>query len=345
MAELMEPPPWADADWTASVTAWVEARLAEIGLAITGPLERRARPWSIVIAVPTSAGRCWFKTTATGMANDAAVTVRLSALAPGLVLRPLASDTERGWLLLPDGGPRLRDVADAGTLLGRWETILPAYAELQRRTEGLVTELAAGAVPDRRPERLPQLLVDLLEDRWWLRTDEPDGLTGDGLSRLRAIIPRLARAAEELAAAGVKPAIQHDDLHDGNVLVGPGGYRIVDWGDASVGHPFATLLVTMRSIADTLGLGDWTPFGAAAPELDRLRDAYLEAWTGVAARDRLHRVVQLATWTGMIGRALTWRAALPHASPEELSEWGSAIPGWLGELADAAPPPEAPPSA
>jgi Phosphotransferase enzyme family len=345
MAELMEPPPWADAAWTASVTAWVEARLAEIGLAITGPMERRARPWSIVIAVPTRAGRCWFKTTASGMANDALLTSRLHELAPDLVLRPLASDPARGWMLLPDGGPRLRDVADAATLLGHWEAILPAYAELQRRTEGLVTELAAGDLPDRRPERLPQLLVDLLQDRWWLRIDEPDGLTGDGVSRLRAMIPRLAGAAEELAAAGVRPAIQHDDLHDGNVLVGADGHRIVDWGDACVGHPFTTMLVTLRFVADTLRLPDWAPFGAAVPELDRLRDAYLEPWTSVATRDQLVRLLRLATWTGMIGRALTWRAAARHASAEELADWGSSIPGWLAELADAAPPAEAPPSA
>ena len=43
---------------------------------------------------------------------------------------------------------------------------------------------------------------------------------------------------------------------------------ILDWGDASIGHPFFSLVATQHNE------GDRVPF-------DQLRDAYLEPWGGV----------------------------------------------------------------
>lgn len=58
----------------------------------------------------------------------------------------------------------------------------------------------------------------------------------------------------------------------GNTLPAPSGDRFFDWGDASVAHPFTSLLIALRAMADTFGLppGD--------PVLRRFRDAYLEPW-------------------------------------------------------------------
>ena len=35
----------------------------------------------------------------------------------------------------------------------------------------------------------------------------------------------------ELERSGIPATIQHDDLHGGNVFVGPTGIRFFDWGD------------------------------------------------------------------------------------------------------------------
>ncbi len=291
----------------------------------------RSRPWSLVMKVPTSGGSCWFKTTAPGMANDAGLTPLLAAAAPDLVLAPLGADPGRRWMLLPDGGPRLRDAASPATLLAHWERILPRYAQLQLAAAGRDGELLAAGALDRRPHRTAGLLTALLADPWWLRIDEPEGLTSGQVAALRELAPRLGEAAEELVSGGIGASIQHDDLHAGNVLVGPAGHRIVDWGDAVLAHPFGTLLVTIRSVADALSLPD------DAPELMRLRDAYLEPFTAAASAARLRELVSLAQWVGMLARALAWRAALPHATAEEIAEWGAALPAWLAELLAEAP--------
>ena len=105
--------------------------------------------------------------------------------------------------------------------------------------------------------------------------------------------------------------------HDGNVLAGDGGYRVIDWGDSGVAHPFATLLVTLRSVGNAFELGDWTPFGPAAPELERLRDAYLEPWSDRLARAELVRLVRIAGWTGMLAstaRALYFDGEHPRGA-------------------------------
>jgi len=281
--------------------------------------------------VPTTRGSCWFKTTAPLMANDAGLSPILAAAAPDLLVTPLAADPARRWMLLPDGGARLRDVADERTLLEHWERILPRYAELQLALTGREAELLAAGALDHRPERLPALLRDALGEEAWLRVDAPDGLSGDQLAALRGLAPRLVGAAQELAGAGIGPSIQHDDLHDGNVLVADDADRIVDWGDAGLAHPFGTLLVTLRSVADALSLAE------DAPELLRLRDAYLEPFTASATPSRLRELVRLATWTGILGRVAIWRAALRHAGPGELDAWKTAVPEWLAELLATTP--------
>ena len=334
-----EPPPWDDPAWQPAAEAWIEERLAEHGLRRTGPMEPRERPWSIVLGVPTSGGRTWFKSTAPRMANDAALTPLLASLASDLVVTPLAVDEGRRWMLLPDAGARMRDRVAPWEALTAWAQILPAYAELQRASEGREGELLARGALDRRPGRLAGLLSQVLDEPWWLRVGEDDGVDADQLRQLRAAVPVIADVAEELEAGAIGPSIQNDDLHDGNVLVAGDGAaaRIIDWGDACLAHPFGTLLVTLRSVGATLGLPDWTPFGAPVPGLDRLRDAYLEAWTDRHSPAELRRLVPLATWTGMVGRALTWRAALAHAGDAEWAEWRGAVPAWLGELAATSP--------
>jgi hypothetical protein len=329
-------PPWEAVGWLAEVEEWVDGHLEGLGLQRTGPMEPRERPWSIVMRVPTSGDACWFKTTAPAMANDAGLTQLLAAVRPDLVLAPVAVAPERRWMLLPDGGTRMRDRVDAPRATEEWLAILPSYATLQRSLEGREDELLAAGALDRRPGRVAPLLEAMLHEPFWLQAGEPEA--GAALvERLGKLVPPLARAAEELAGDVIGCSIQHDDLHDGNVLYGEAGPRLADWGDASVAHPFGSLLVTLRVVGDELGTAEWAPFGDLPPELARLRDAYLEPWTDRAPRGRLLRLFDLACWTGMVARALTWRAALPYASDGQLAEFGHAIPAWLAELADARP--------
>jgi hypothetical protein len=319
--------PWHDPAWQGRARAWVEESLAAAGRRVTGPLEHRhVRAWSAVWFVPTDAGGVWFKANGGASTYEAGLLAVLADRAPDRVLRPLAVDAAEGWSLLPDGGATLRALP-VREHLAHWERVLPAYADLQVRLAARVPELLAAGVPDHRPAAMPALLDRLLADERWLLVGEPDGLDVATLDRLRAVRPEFAGWCDRLAA-GLPATVQHDDLHDGNVFAGPAGYRFFDWGDSSVGHPFGTLLVTLRAVGHRLELAP----GDAA--LLRLRDAYLEPWTAGRDRRELLDQVGLATRVATVGRAASWRRALSGVRPDQRGEHAGAVPGWLAELVD-----------
>ncbi|MET8353604.1 aminoglycoside phosphotransferase family protein [Micromonospora sp. NPDC005206] len=323
-------PDWSGEQWQVRARSWVDAQLSRAGRRVTGPVEPRVRPWSLVWRVPTDGGPVWFKANNPGTVHEAVLIAALAGLAPERVLAPIAVDPARGWSLLPDGGESLRDVLGRDADLAHWERALPGYAALQLATASRAEELIALGVPDHRPEVLAGLLAQLLDDRESLRIGDEGGLSPETYERLRAELPAYAERCRRLADFGIPATVQHDDLHDGNVFAGPTGYRYFDWGDASVAHPFGTLLVTLRSIRYA------TDLAADDARLARLRDGYLEAWTDRYDRRTLVEAADLAMNLGAVSRSLSWRRALDTADPAR-SEYADAVPGWLGELFEPSP--------
>jgi hypothetical protein len=323
-------PRWRDEAWLREARAWFTDRLTEIGVDVgDAQVEQvRARPWSTQLRVATGAGTFWFKANAVGVGHEAGLVAVLARRCPGHVLPPVAVDAERGWLLVPDGGRTMRQVEGASADLAMWERMLVEYAEMQRAAEPYLDELLAAGTPDLRPERLPAVRDALLADRDLLMVGLPDGLTEEQLRALVAGAPAYAAICAELAAVGVPSSLQHDDLHDNNVFApeAPGGpMRVFDWGDAVVGQPFGTLLVTLRVVAH------WTGLPNGAPELLRLRDAYLEPWTDGWDRATLDEACRLALRVGGVLRSDCYRRALLEATPAGRAEYGDGVPQWLLE--------------
>ena len=124
--------------------------------------------------------------------------------------------------------------------------------------------LAAGT-PDGRPDRLPGELARLLDDDriWALITPEERARPTPRASGSGRLGARLAEAIDRLGRRG-RRLIQHDDLHGGNIVVGPAGDRFFDWGDAVVGPP-------VRDADRDLQLD--RPQDRAGPRRPRLRPA------------------------------------------------------------------------
>ncbi|MBM0232829.1 phosphotransferase [Micromonospora sp. STR1_7] len=328
MTTIERAPDWSDEQWQTRARSWVDEQVTRVGRRVTGPVEPRVRPWSLVWRVPTDDGPVWFKANNPGTVHEAVLIATLARLTPERVLTPIAVDPQRGWSLLPDGGESLRALLGRDPDLTHWERALPGYAALQLATAPQADELIALGVPDHRPEVLADLFADLLDDHASLRIGAEGGLRPEVYGRLRAELPSYTERCRRLADIGVPATVQHDDLHDGNVFAGPDGYRFFDWGDASVAHPFGTLLVTLRSIrfASELSADD--------ARLARLRDAYLEAWTDRYDRPTLVEAADLAISLGTVSRSLSWRRALDTADPAR-AEYADAVPGWLEELLES----------
>ena len=315
---------WRDPRWRTGALEWATGQLALAGLETDGePEQPHVRTWSTAFRLPLrGGGAAWLKSVGPGSAQEPVLAGALGAWVPEHVLVPLAVEPARRLLLLPDGGRTLRA---SGAGLPSWEAMLQAYARLQFEVVPHAGALLALGVPDTRPERLPDLVDDLLADDGAQLVGRPGGLDPDVRRRLTAGRDDVARACLDLARGGVPATVQHDDLHDGNVFVTDGGYRFFDWGDATVSHPFLSLLVALRMAAGALGLP------AGDPALGRLRDAYLEPWTTVGTARELRRQCDLALLVAPLARALTWRRILRGVHPDERGEWAGSVPGWTAE--------------
>ncbi len=136
-------------------------------------------------------------------------------------------------------------------------------------------------------------------------------------------------AAGRLATSGIPATIQHDDLHGGNILVGPDRRSDLRLGRRGRRAP-------VRDVDDDLQL-DRPPHRTAIsddPVFGRLRDVYTEAWTDVAPRTELVETAALARALGCIGKSLAWERALTGLAPDEMDGHGDAVAGWLMEFAD-----------
>lgn len=322
--------PWEQPDWLEHVTAWIRAQLATRGWQITAPIEvLHQRPWSTFARITTDHSLVYFKAPAPMFAYEAGLTQALAEWRPDCTVPLLAADVERGWILSADAGITLRQDGQSVTQIEHWLKLLPLYSELQIELADRVPALLALGLPDRRLEQLPRLYAQLLEDTESLCIGLEDGLKPDEYERLQAAQPRFAAQCEALAAYNLPQTIVHEEVHENNVLLGSGRYIFTDWSDCSVGHPFFTLLVTLR------GAAHWLKLDEAGPELRRARDAYLEPWTRFETRDRLLEALSLAYRLAMVNRALSWHHGLSGLSAKDREPYADSVPGWLQDYLQA----------
>ncbi|MEU6069681.1 MULTISPECIES: aminoglycoside phosphotransferase family protein [Streptomyces] len=315
--------PWEEKSWRDAALGWVEGELAARGLRVTGDRRVRLRPWSVLVRVSVQ-GRdaVWFKANPPASAFEGALSAALARWVPEHVLEPLAVDPDRGWSLLPDGGELFRSVlAREPVEPSTWEALLGQYADMQHALTPYVEEIEQLGVPNARTTVLPDVFDELVAENATLQPDDR--------RRLDDLRPRLVDWCTELAALGIEDSLDHSDLHDGQLFhPQPGRFTFFDWGDAAVSHPFCSLLVPARTARERYG----------HDVLPRLRDAYLEPWTGTGRTTaELRRAVSLAWRLGALGRACSWGRLFPAASDAADTLGAMESVRWLLELSNDPP--------
>ena len=261
---------WGEPSWLAEARGWIEEQLSAHGREIAGEVEQpHLEQWATALRVPATGGVVWFKACLPELAFEREVLALLSARRPELVPRVLATDAERSWLLLDDAGERLRELESTQGQIDRWANALERYAELQQAAAPDADAFVAAGTIDRRGMRLLDQLDEVLESDYGLETDE--------VERVRALRPKLEADAELLGDLCVPDSIQHDDLHDFNILVRGDEYRIIDWGDCCVAHPFHSLAVPLEVVERRLG----------SDAVHRVRAAYVDVWSVSASPEQL----------------------------------------------------------
>jgi hypothetical protein len=285
------------------VIAWIHAHVTPTGEIVTF----HAEPWSTVLRVPTQDGQVWFKACQPVQAFEPRLSAQLHGRWPDRVCEVLAHDEARAWLLLADAGTPLKALGNPPEI---WLEVLPRYAELQQGEAAHALDHLAHGVPDLRITTLPARYHDLAA------RDLP--VSADEQQRLRAFTDRFTELCAELESCGLPDTVQHDDLHMNNVYVRDDERRVLDWGDASIGNPFASLVVTFRFLEERNGLTPGDPWFA------RLRDAYLEPWG-----PGLTEVFELAMRVGTITHAFASMRARDLLPPETWPTFDTDLPNVL----------------
>lgn len=269
--------PWAKPGWHAKPERWIGESATRLGIRLTGPVED-FRTWSLsrILRVPSDKGYLYFKTSAGSrlFAREAVLMAGLAARFPDHVPAPLAINAEENWMLC----------ADFGTPIARGEVERTAaafaqFGELQVATARRTGELLGLGCQDRS---LPVLLRNFSDA---VASETAVAFLSQAERVDVQLAPlRLARCCELLAGYRVPlEALVHGDLHRGNIahkaVDGRDRYLVFDWTDACIAHPFLDLIV-FHHISDE---------GVA----ERLKAAYLGAWTGYEPMPRLKEVLSL----------------------------------------------------
>lgn len=284
------------------VLTWATDSLADRGCRLVAePAVVRAYPWATTLALLVAPGldgpgpeRVWVKSSAPPFAYEMRLLAVLSALAPQALPTVIDLAPEQGFALLADGGPTIEHHPTVET----WTQMLVRYGEVQRVLADHPETLLAAGLPDLRPTRAAEALAELT--RWGdvLAVGEPYGLTEREADDVRLLLPTVHAVAARLETADMPATVQHDDLQPSNVLADG---RLIDWGDASLAHPFA-------SLRTALGPGMERP--GTPVERGRMRDAYLTAFAdrslSPADLADLREQARLAGLLAPAGRILAW---------------------------------------
>ena len=252
--------------------AWVTSSCTDLGLVVLSRGTRiHERPWSQVVVHDVRADngieRLWFKANGIGTRHEPKPLCALSSLVADLWPEVLAVDTQRAWSLTRDAAPTWCSVLAAGDQWSLWEHLFQRYAVAQLALAAHRTRLLAIGVPERSPSTLPDQAAELIVELALLGP-ECKGLPVARQEALAARLPAYGQWCRDLDSAGIPDTWQHDDLHSSNICVAQSApdntseqaaarhrtttaarSRIIDWADASTGHPFGTMLATLRSIA------------------------------------------------------------------------------------------------
>jgi hypothetical protein len=319
-------PPWALPGWFTEAESWLRSVIEPQGYQVIGPA-RQVRVWdmSCVLRVPTTRGDVYLKAAAESslFANEATVVPALAELFPARVPAPLAADSARRWLALPDHGAELaRDETHWSVPIDVREAVIAAAARMQREAASHAARLGAAGCLNRDLGWLAG------EATSWLpivaaTADQPgidaaSWLTAAEAAELAAAAPRLATLCTELAGYAVPITLVHGDLLLSNVAAGPAGYLFFDWTDACLAHPFVDMLDIHQE--------------EDAAVRDRLRDAYLREWTGLEPLDRLLRAWMLAEPLAALHHAISYRSIVAEMRPPIDGHMMESTAYWLRKI-------------
>jgi hypothetical protein len=306
----LEPQPlraaWAKPGGPEQSIAWVRARLAELGLGELGVASQQ-RAWNLstiwrITSGPRGEHVSWLKQLPAFFAHETAVLRWLGRDLPGVAPSLLAADGFGRQLLANAPGSDRYDAAARER-----EGFAKLLHVVQQRAAQAADGLVRAGVPDRRGARLGRFI------RHWL------DMSGVDRTPAAAVLDTLDARLSALADCGLDDTLVHGDFHPGNVRCDGEHATLLDWGDASVGHPGF----------DILRLCD----GCSASDAAALVHAWCERWRADCPGSDPERAVRLLRPLAALCGAAVFASFVAQIEPSEHPFHAADVPAQLERAA------------
>jgi Phosphotransferase enzyme family len=294
--------PWAQPGGPAGTVAWARAALEAIGRPTIAVRQRKTWNLSAIWEVRTSAGSAWIKQVPDFFHHEAALLSWLGSAAPGTSTRLLADAGGRMVLDHVPGEDRF------GAPVAERDAMAADLHRIQAYVVTRVDELLALGVPDRRAEAAAAGIAGVADRHG-------PGLPADVRTRLDALVDDLPGRFASIADCGLPDTLVHGDFHPGNVRSDGTSRVIIDWGDATVGHP----AMDIARLTETL----------APAEGATLVASWAKRWRGTVPGSDPERALELLRPVIAALYAVVYAGFLDRIEPSEWPYHSSDVPAYL----------------
>lgn len=285
--------PFHKPGWFAKADHWIQFQLDSLGIQVTGSLEQFRVGWpsSCLLRIATNLGWIYFKAGYGEPPGEAILLREMADIWPDVVFKPLAIDAERNWLLNIDFFSQGES--------GRNVQLLPSFAaamgRMQVQSSKHLDQFQALGCKDQSLEKMIAF-CEQPEASFTRLQEGGGGLNEQELSQLKKVFEQWIKECRELADIGLPMALVHPDFRDDNLVKTGDDYRVIDWSDTVIAHPFMVLGRIYRDSRSTQGGGAVSRrvMDIPAELLDGVEKAYLAEFSELAEPVKLDRGLTLA---------------------------------------------------
>jgi len=318
-------PQWQLPGFARSAENWIRFQVDRLGLHLNGEIQqvRAGSGASCILRAPVHDAWVYFKAGRESPAGEAALTEVLSERWPEQVIRPLAVDAKRNWMLNEDYRPRSESSADASERKGSYAKFAASLAVVQAGSVNHTGEWESLALPRHGLDYLRQL-IDRKSAILPPLQEGGGALNAEALEGFSAAMDVAGERCQRLAGFGLPDTLVHTGFRDDSIVLKEGRHYICDWEDTVIGHPFMSLSrMFEQAQAARRGQGR-NEFAGSDDEdvLQSLIEAYLQPFTSFAdlhdlraALDEARALFPLWKFSRML-HALEWTE---KASPAWIS--------------------------
>ena len=293
--------PWSSPHWYTRATAWIRETVVSMGSAVLSIEQHRTWALSCILRVSTTAGVLFFKAVPDYLGHDPILCMYMQQYFPQYMVEVAAIEPQEHWSLTREWAGVPPVTAD------EWKNVLRAMIVIQEHCRENLDELLLLGCHDRRLERLPELLMPILDDLKNPQMRDLYAVNEAQSQELDRRIKKLPELTQRLASCGIPETLIHGDLWGSNVIVEDkisGKAPIIfDWTDASVTHPFFDIYCVITSEPDENKRAEQ-------------KSAHLDIWSEVYPRAAVVQAFELSQQVAPFYYLLAFRNVVWHAPVE-----------------------------